>query len=137
MVPNESTVPSVFKILFTDYWSFGLLILQVLAVLTVSVYGILALLLLTPYFVYRIRKIRRIFATGVETEGVVVHRSFSKGMFTATYEIEAGGRTVKTSDVYLTFKIPIQVGDRFPAVYDPESPRWAFLKPFWLKAGAE
>ena len=125
-MPSENAPrPSVLKVLFTDYGSFLLLVLQVGALVTVV--GIPALLALTPISVLRVRWVRRIFVTGRAGMATVVGRHFRRALWTVTYEFEDQGQTVRTRDYILSFKLPIQLGDRLAVIYDPEKPSRALL----------
>lgn len=134
MQTSQPYVPSVARVLRTDYWSFllvfGHLFAPLLAVATPLV-GVPVLLLLLILTVARVRAIRRTFATGATTQAVIVGRAFSRGLWTAAYEIEVEGRKLKVRDDYLSFKMPIEIGDRYPAVFDPKQPDRAYLRPFF------
>jgi len=132
---NKLYVPSVWRVLHTDYWSFLLLFSVIVTGFFVPAQPFLVLpllVLLTVFNLLRVRLIRRTFETGSSTEARVVGRSFSRGLWTATYEFEVEDRTVKANDDYLSFRMPIEIGDRYPVVFDPQRPERAFLKPFFL-----
>lgn len=134
MTRHARPVPSVARVLRTDYWSFLLVVGHLLApflAVGMPLVGVPALVLLPVVLVARVRAIRRTFATGATTEAVVVGRGFSRGLWTAAYEIQVDGRTLEVKDDYLSFRMPIEIGDRFPAVYDPARPERAYLEPFF------
>jgi len=78
---NELYIPSVWRVLRTDYWSFFLIISAIAAGFFAPIQPFLALpllVLLTVSIPLRVRSIRRTFATGSSTEARVVGRMFSR-----------------------------------------------------------
>ncbi len=120
-----SSGPTLSKILLTDYWSFVLLLLSLAALITVVASP--ALLLLVPLLVRRVRGIRRTFATGKATAGVVLRKYFLRGEWAVVYGFQVGGTTVQVRNYVLGFRLPIKKRDLVTVIYDPEKPSRAFL----------
>ncbi len=123
----ESPAPTVpiAKILLTDYWSFVLVLLSAAALITVA--GSPALLLLVPLLARRVRGIRRTFAAGETTAGVVLRRRFLRGEWVLVYGFKAGEATVQARNYVLGFRLPVKERDVVTVIYDPEKPSHAFL----------
>ncbi len=119
------SAPTLGKILLTDYWSFVLLLLSLAALITVVASP--ALFLLVPLLVRRVRGIRRTFATGTATAGVVLRKYFLRGEWAVVYGFQVGDATVQARNYVLGFRLPVRKRDLVTVIYDPDKPSRAFL----------
>ncbi|MGB8981980.1 MAG: hypothetical protein WCC12_08905 [Anaerolineales bacterium] len=113
------------RILFKDYLSFLLLLLNIASI--VFIVSIPLLIILLPLLIWRVSLIKKTIEKGEMIQGILASKRFASGEWIVWYVFKIGGQVYKVRNAVVAFRLPFNEKDTVSVAYDPQNPQRAFL----------